>query len=264
MQLIFDDELCGLFPQKSYQLQASTPLDALKLLATQHELAGKIEPVAVRLREIQDMNLMLDSTLQNKKFEVIPVDKQELSFDTYTGSGGSNGFVNIIIGVIIVVAVVVTAGAAAPAAGAAAGGAAAGGAAAAGFSFSAFAAQAAMSLGVSLILTGVMQLLAPKPDKNDGNYSSRKFGTGSTVDLGTPIQMIFGLHLAYFHLISFNVDSRKYDGVDRPDDSPYFKEKVDERLPYENLNRFYGVYQAGDETKLLQLNNELNRTGMEH
>ena len=264
MQLIFDDELCGLFPEKSYHLQASTPLDALKLLASQHELAGKIEPVPVRIREIRDLSLMLDPTLQNKKFEVIPVDKQELSVNAYCGAGGNKPLVNIIIGVVIIAVVVVTGGAGAPAAAGEAGGAGTGAAAAASFSWTAFAAQAAMSIGVSLVLTGIMQLLAPKQENDGGNKSSRKFGTQTTTELGTPIQMILGLHLAYFHLISFNVDSRKYDGVDRPDDSPYFKEKVDDRLPTENMNRFYGVYQAGDETKLLQLDNVVNRTGMEY
>ena len=264
MQLIFDDELCVLFPEKSYHLQASTPLDALKLLASQHELAGKIEPVPVRIREIRDLSLMLDPTLQNKKFEVIPVDKQELNVNAYCGAGGNNPLVNIIIGVVIIAVVVVTGGAGAAAGAGVAGGAGTGAAAAASFSWSAFAAQAAMSIGVSLVLTGIMQLLAPKQENDGGNKSSRKFGTQTTTELGTPIQMIFGLHLVYFHLISFNVDSRKYDGVDRPDDSPYFKEKVDDRLPTENLNRFYGVYQAGDETKLLQLDNVVNRTGMEY
>ena len=170
MQLIFDDELCGLFPEKSYHLQASTPLDALKLLASQHELAGKIEPVPVRIREIRDLSLMLDPTLQNKKFEVIPVDKQELSVNAYLGAGGNNPLVNIIIGVVIIAVVVVTGGAGAPAA-AAAGGAGTGAAAAAGFSWSAFAAQAAMSIGVSLVLTGIMQLLAPKQENDGGNKS---------------------------------------------------------------------------------------------
>lgn len=262
MQLIFDDELCGLFPEKGYHLEASTPLDALKLLALQHPLVDKMEPVPVRIREIRDLNLMLDPTLKNKVFEVVPVSKQEVVDNFYRGAGGDNAILNIVIGVVLVVVVVATGGAGAGVAGAA-GSAGAGGAAAAGFSWGAFAAQAAMSIGVSLVLTGIMQLLAPKQEQ-DGNKSSRKFGTGTTTDLGTPIQMIFGLHLAYFHLISFNVDSRKYDGVDHPDESPYFKEKVDERLPTENLNRFYGVYQAGDETKLLQLNNEINRTGMEY
>lgn len=265
MLIVFEESLRDLFPEGTYDIKASTPLDALKLLATNHPLVDKIRPRAVRIRQIKDLSLLTDPSLQSKTFEIIPADHNELNRAFYSGAGGDNGWVNVIIGVVIIVVAVV----AAPVSGGsslAAGGAAVGGGAAAttGFSYAAFAAQMAMSIGVSLVLTGLMQLLAPKPKDAEGNKSSRKFGTQTTTELGTPIQMIFGLHRAYFHLISFNVDARKYDGVDRPDDSPYFKEKVDEHLPETNLNRFYGIYQAGDETKLLQVNNEVNRTGMEY
>lgn len=265
MLIVFEESLRDLFPEGTYDIKASTPLDALKLLATNHPLVDKIRPRGVRVRQIKDLSLLTDPSLQSKTFEIIPADHNELNKAFYSGAGGDNGWVNVVIGVVIIVVAVV----AAPASGGtsvAAGGAAVGGGAAAstGFSYAAFAAQMAMSIGVSLVLTGLMQLLAPKPKDAEGNKSSRKFGTQTTTELGTPIQMIFGLHRAYFHLISFNVDARKYDGVDRPDDSPYFKEKVDEHLPETNLNRFYGIYQAGDETKLLQVNNEVNRTGMEY
>ena len=265
MLIVFEESLRDLFPEGTYDIKASTPLDALKLLATNHPLVDKIRPRAVRIRQIKDLSLLTDPSLQSKTFEIIPADHNELNRAFYSGAGGDNGWVNVIIGVVIIVVAVV----AAPVSGGsslAAGGAAVGGGAAAttGFSYAAFAAQMAMSIGVSLVLTGLMQLLAPKPKDAEGNKSSRKFGTQTTTELGTPIQMIFGLHRAYFHLISFNVDARKYDGVDRPDDSPYFKEKVDEHLPEANLNRFYGIYQAGGETKLLQVNNEINRTGMEY
>lgn len=265
MLIVFEESLRDLFPEGTYDIKASTPLDALKLLATNHPLVDKIRPRAVRIRQIKDLSLLTDPSLQSKTFEIIPADHNELNKAFYSGAGGDNGWVNVIIGIVIIVVAVV----AAPVSGGtsvAAGGAAVGGGAAAstGFSYAAFAAQMAMSIGVSLVLTGLMQLLAPKPKDAEGNKSSRKFGTQTTTELGTPIQMIFGLHRAYFHLISFNVDARKYDGVDRPDDSPYFKEKVDEHLPETNLNRFYGIYQAGDETKLLQVNNEINRTGMEY
>ena len=265
MLIVFEESLRDLFPEGTYDIKASTPLDALKLLATNHPLVDKIRPRAVRIRQIKDLSLLTDPSLQSKTFEIIPADHNELNKAFYSGAGGDNGWVNVFIGVVIIVVAVV----AAPVSGGsslAAGGAAVGGGAAAttGFSYAAFAAQMAMSIGVSLVLTGLMQLLAPKPKDAEGNKSSRKFGTQTTTELGTPIQMIFGLHRAYFHLISFNVDARKYDGVDRPDDSPYFKEKVDEHLPEANLNRFYGIYQAGDETKLLQVNNEINRTGMEY
>lgn len=267
MLIVFEESLRDLFPEGTYDIKASTPLDALKLLATNHPLVDKIRPRGVRIRQIKDLSLLTDPSLQSKTFEIIPADHNELNKAFYSGAGGDNGWVNVIIGVVIIVVAVVTQQYYAAGQGAAmvGGGAAVGGAAAStGFSYTAFAAQMAMSIGVSLVLTGLMQLLAPKPKDAEGNKSSRKFGTQTTTELGTPIQMIFGLHRAYFHLISFNVDARKYDGVDRPDDSPYFKEKVDEHLPETNLNRFYGIYQAGDETKLLQVNNEVNRTGMEY
>lgn len=265
MLIVFEESLRDLFPEGTYDIKASTPLDALKLLATNHPLVDKIRPRGVRIRQIKDLSLLTDPSLQSKTFEIIPADHNELNKAFYSGAGGDNGWVNVIIGVVIIVVAVV----AAPASGGsslAAGGAAVGGGAAAttGFSYAAFAAQMAMSIGVSLVLTGLMQLLAPKPKDAEGNKSSRKFGTQTTTELGTPIQMIFGLHRAYFHLISFNVDARKYDGVDRPDDSPYFKEKVDEHLPETNLNRFYGIYQAGNQTKLIQVDNEVNRTGVEY
>lgn len=265
MLIVFEESLRDLFPEGTYDIKASTPLDALKLLATNHPLVDKIRPRGVRIRQIKDLSLLTDPSLQSKTFEIIPADHNELNKAFYSGAGGDNGWVNVVIGVVIIVVAVV----AAPVSGGtsvAAGGAAVGGGAAAttGFSYAAFAAQMAMSIGVSLVLTGLMQLLAPKPKDAEGNKSSRKFGTQTTTELGAPIQMIFGLHRAYFHLISFNVDARKYDGVDRPDDSPYFKEKVDEHLPETNLNRFYGIYQAGDETKLLQVDNEVNRTGVEY
>ena len=266
MKIVFDDSLLDLFPQKEYQIKASTPLDALKLLAENHPSVGKIKPRAVRIKQSKSLSLLGDTTVRNKTFEIIPADKIDLQQSVYSGSGSDNGLVNVVIGVVIIVAAVFTQQYYLAGQGAAvAGGAAAGGAAAtaSSFSYGAFAAQMAMSIGVSLVLTGLMQLLAPKPKDAEGNKSSRKFGTNTTTELGTPIQMIFGLHKAYFHLVSFNVDARNYDGVDQPDTSPYFKEKVDEHMPSVNLKKFYGVYQAGDETKLLQVDNELNRTGLE-
>lgn len=266
MRLIFDESLHDLFPEKTYDLEASTPLDALKLMAENHPLLGKVKPRAVRIKQFKEFDLLLDPSLQSKTFEVIPVDKQELNQAFYGGSGGDNGVMNIVIGIVIVVAVVVTAGAAGVpigAAGATGAGAGAAGAATATFSLSAMAVNVGISIGVSLILTGLMQLLAPKPEKEESR-SSRKFGTTTTTELGTPIQIIFGLHRVYFHLISFNVNARDYDGIDDPDNSPYFKAKVDERLPTVNLNKFYGVYQAGNETKLLQVDNDKNRTGLEY
>lgn len=258
MRLVFHEDLHELFPEKSYELEASTPLDALKLLAENHPLVGKMKPKPVKIKQIRDFALAHDSTLQSKTFEVIPVDKEEVNTNFYSGAGGNNPIVTIIIGIVLIVLIVVTGGAAGAAAAAAASGASAATAAAVSTAVS-----VALSMGVSLVLAGLMQLLAPKPKDAEGNKSSRKFGTTSTTELGTPIQIIFGLHRAYFQLISFNVDSRKYNGVDQPNKSPYFKKKVDQHMPEGNIDRFYGIYQAGDKTKILQVDNVKNRTGLE-
>ena len=121
-----------------------------------------------------------------------------------------------------------------------------------------------MSIGISLVLTGAMQLLAPnKKTEVEGNYKSRAFGTATTTEVGTPIPIIFGRHLTFFHLFSFNVDARNYNGLDDPDNSPYFKGKADEFLPTVNLNKFYGYLKAGDKVYLNQTDNETYRTGSE-
>ena len=62
MRLIFDSALMDLFPQGTYDLEASTPLDALKLLADQHPAVGTIKPRAVRIKQFKDLDLLLDPT----------------------------------------------------------------------------------------------------------------------------------------------------------------------------------------------------------
>ena len=148
--------------------------------------------------------------------------------------------------------------------------------------FSAFADEAAVSAMASLpwyataleyymIITSVLGTAAivatmtptPKDDEADPTRSSRVFNNKTTTEVGTPIQLIFGRHLVAFHLFSFNIDARSYDGLDRPDQSPYFKGKADEAMPELNNNKFYGYVKAGDTVLLNQTNNETYRTGRE-
>ena len=51
MILKFHDDLRFLFPEQ-VNIEAATPLDALKLIAVQHPMNGKIEPVPVRIKRI--------------------------------------------------------------------------------------------------------------------------------------------------------------------------------------------------------------------
>lgn len=261
MILRFHPDLHYLFGEQ-LEIEASTPLDALKLVASQHPLASKIEPVPVRIKQLAEFELTADNTLsgRGRTYDIIPAWKESAqAMANYSGSGGDNGWVNIAIGVVLIVVAVV-----APYAAAAAYGAAGSAAFAAG-TFGAYAAAAAFSIGVSLVLTGMMQLLAPTPkdEEADPSRSSRVFNNKTTTTVGTPIQLIFGRHLVAFHLFSFNIDARSYDGLDRPNESPYFKGKADEAMPELNNNKFYGYVKAGDKVLLNQTNNEVYRTGRE-
>ena len=266
MILKFHEDLRFLFPEQ-VDIEAATPLDALKLIAVQHPLNGKIDPVPVRIKELRELELTIDPTLADsgRVYEVIPANALEVS-PGYTGAGGDNGLLNIVIGVVLIAAAVFAPLAFPSLTAAAAPGAAAGASATAFASgtFAAYAASAAMSIGISLVLTGAMQLLAPnQKDNKEGNYQSRAFGSSTTTEVGTPIPIIFGRHLTYFHLFSFNVDARNYNGLDDPDNSPYFKGKADEFLPTVNLNKFYGYLKAGDKVYLNQTDNQTYRTGSE-
>ena len=266
MILNFHPDLQYLFPER-VDIEAATPLDALKLLAVQHPLNGKMEPVPVRIKQLREFDLVIDPTLADagKVYEIVPANAIEV-YSGYSGAGGDSGLMNIVIGVILIAVAVFAPymlGAVMPAAG----GAAAGAAVTYGFAagtFAAYAASAAMSIGISLVLTGAMQLLAPnKKTEVEGEYKSRAFGAATTTEVGTTIPIIFGRHLSYFHLFSFNVDARNYSGLDEPDKSPYFKGKADEFLPTINLNKFYGYLKAGDKVYLNQTDNETYRTGSE-
>ena len=255
------EDLRFLFPEQ-VDIEAATPLDALKLIAVQHPLNGKIEPVPVRIKELRELGLTIDPTLADpgRVFEVIPADALEIN-PGYSGASGDNGLLNIVIGVVLIAVAVFAPYLAGPALATTT--TAGGMTVFASGTFAAYAASAAMSIGISLVLTGAMQLLAPNKKEAEGNYQSRAFGSATTTEVGTPIPIIFGRHLTYFHLYSFNVDARNYNGLDDPDKSPYFKGKADEFLPTVNLNKFYGYLKAGDKVYLNQTDNDTYRTGSE-
>lgn len=261
MILRFHADLHYLFGEQ-LEIEASTPLDALKLVASQHPMCNKMEPVPVRIKQLVEMELAADNTLsgRGRVYDIVPAwEESKQAVRNYTGAGGDNGWMNIIVGVVLIVVAIV-----APyAAGALYG--AAGTAAFSAGTFGAYAAAAAFSIGVSLVLTGMMQLLAPTPkdEEADPSRSSRVFNNKTTTAVGTPIQLIFGRHLVAFHLFSFNIDARSYDGLDRPNESPYFKGKADEAMPNLNHNKFYGYIKAGDKVLMNQTNNEVYRTGRE-
>ena len=70
-----------------------------------------------------------------------------------------------------------------------------------------------MSIGVSLVLGGVLEMLSPAPtlksqDSQGDPESSRYFpAEGNTVKIGTRIPLLYGSHRVYGHYLSFNVDT---------------------------------------------------------
>lgn len=255
MILRFHESLQELFPE-SIKIEAATPLDALKLVATQHPLNGKIKPVPVRIKQLKSYLEINDPTIteSDRVFDIVPAEVTANVIQGYAGAGGDDGWLNIVIGVVLIV-IAVVAPYAAPALYASYG------------ALATTVTSAVLNIGVGMVISGVMQLLAPTPklneNKNDGNLSSRTFGAKTTTEIGTPIQLVFGRYKVGFHLFSFNVESRNYSGVDDPENSPYFTGKVDENLPYGNLAKFYGFVQAGDKVMINQIDNAAYRTGSE-
>jgi predicted phage tail protein len=70
-----------------------------------------------------------------------------------------------------------------------------------------------IQMGASLILGGVLQMLAPQPSINSSNEERSKYlGNGrNTVAIGTRIQMIYGRRKAYGHYISFDIDASVFN-----------------------------------------------------
>lgn len=70
-----------------------------------------------------------------------------------------------------------------------------------------------MMMGATMILGGVLQMLAPQPEVNGSDEEkSRYLGNGrNTVNIGTRIQMIYGRRKAYGHYISFDIDASVFN-----------------------------------------------------
>jgi predicted phage tail protein len=70
----------------------------------------------------------------------------------------------------------------------------------------------AFTAGTSLVLGGVMQLLAPAPkrDQATGDPEASKYlGTpGNTVSSGTRVSVLYGRDLVYGHFLSFNINAK--------------------------------------------------------
>ena len=153
MILRFHEDLRDYFPE-SIELEAATPLDALKLIAVQHPLNGKIKPIPVKIKQLRTYLEVNDPTIVSSDavFDIVPTGTVPRLIG-YSGAGGDNGgLMSIIIGIVIIAVAVITQQYYLATTGAKALTGAA-----------LFAYNAAINIGVGLTISGVMQILAPTP-----------------------------------------------------------------------------------------------------
>ena len=260
MILCFDESLREYFPER-VEVQASSPLEALRLIAEQHPLNGKIERIPIKFKDNIDYEAITQGNQQNT-FTLtrtdVPPEASIIQRRVYSGASGKVlGAVLVVVGVALLV---VTWGAASPLSGALIGAGLSAGVASA-------LVTAASILGSVALGFGLQMLLAPKAKALDAGtrFGSYTFGAGvNTTEVGTTIPLIFGRCLASAQILSFNISTNSnFNGMDDPDGSPYFKSKSDTNLPTINNNKFYGLIRAGDQTKILHQDATVYRTGTE-
>ncbi len=72
-----------------------------------------------------------------------------------------------------------------------------------------------ISAGVSMVIGGLLQLIAPQPEMDGvepGRQSLYMGSPGNTAEIGTPIQIIYGMDLAQGHILGLDVDAAKFSG----------------------------------------------------
>lgn len=223
-------------------VDTNTVLEALQLVLKQHPMIGKIDKIPVTPRGYSSVESLMIPLHTATEVFIDPMDLPEGYAGAAGGGNKKSGFIMLAIGI----ALVVVAGPAGL------------------LASMPKTAMFVLSMGLNLAIGGLMQILAPTPEEPEKEHKSRYFsGDKMTVDLGTPIQMVFGTHRVYSHLLSFNIQARNYSGLDDPNNSPYFNKKSDELLPETNIARFYGVVKAGPRIRVAQAVNAVNRTGVE-
>ena len=103
MKLKFSPELQDYFPAE-IEINAATPLDALSLICVQHPLLGKIEPIPVRVLESSDIQVLNDTTLQDKVFTIVPAEADIIK-KSYIGAGGGGegrSWMTVVVGIALI------------------------------------------------------------------------------------------------------------------------------------------------------------------
>lgn len=194
-QIVFSGYLADMYPNgiKVHGRSAHECISALQLWPGFRESDGVRHTVA--LPDFASKDALMDETDR----EVIRVDPVLLG-----ASGRTGQYLMIVIGVVLI----------ATGYGAPAGQAVLGGAMTAG---------QAVSIGVMMVLNGVVGLLMPQPDakKGDSDQKSNYLSANrNTTKIGTRVALLFGRRRVWGHILSFNVTAttlpRPYNPYDPP------------------------------------------------
>lgn len=167
-------------------------LEALKLQEGFNPLTAKVRYVC----EIDGIKSTLDLDEPVKDGEMVLRRKQTLrTLKGFQGSGSSNGWVKIVVGIVLITVAILMPPVAA------------------GFMALGSAGMVSINLvlaqiGLALIVGGLAQELMPTPENNSSEESSNTATAyPNTIRSGTPVAMIFGRHRFGGHLFQFNIES---------------------------------------------------------
>lgn len=168
-------------------------LEALKLHEGFNPLKSKVRYVC----EVDGIESTLDLDEPVKEGVMVVRRKQTLNtLKSFQGSGNTNGWVKVVVGIVLIVVAVFVL----PAISA--------GFAAMGAAGMVSVNMVMVTLGMSLISGGLAQELMPTPENNTSDESSNSATSyPNTVRSGTPVAMIFGRHRFGGHLFQFNIES---------------------------------------------------------
>jgi predicted phage tail protein len=235
MRIHFDDSLQDIFPA-IIEMGTNNVLDALEGICEQHPLKGKI---AKRNVFVRDFSSHLALTSQTHATDIYVCSQEP---EGYAGAGGAMakpGRLQVALAILMVAATFI-------------------------FPMTAATITSLRFSAAIMAIGGAIAWLSPQPKIDDnGDRKSRYFGGDkTTTKIGTPIQLVFGRRLVFGQLISFDVDALPYNGLEDPKGSPYFKEKADSTIAEANINRFYGIINAG-KTEVIQVASTY-RTGSQY
>lgn len=182
-KLILHGALRDLWPAGELELEAESVADAIKGMCA---VTGK----AFWPKPGQGRHQLRAVGFETVESLFAPTDQREIHLvPAYSGSK-EGGFLQIVLGVVLVVAAVV----------------------AQQYGAAAWAVNGLFALGSATALGGLMAIISPAPQidlsaANDPEASKYLGAQGNTVKIGTRIPLLYGEHVLYGHYISFNVDT---------------------------------------------------------